>query len=328
MKREEYLTEAMEQISDRYIAEAAFSSLDGAAENGSGQSEERKRRVCRAIGKRKSGKAAAVAAVCICVAVALAAVTGRFGFWGTEEKPGESGVTVSEAGVTIPPIAIAGHSENASASMILFVIYEGGVYCYYEDLPAELRGEYLATSAGGIDEWTPLSEYGELTGSAAGELYAVEGYDTGFMVGLETDEGGWMGLIRNNGITLKWGRELFADRLHLDGRYIEVQWQSREDWYEGRDNKQTFADADKAALDHFVEALCEAEFMRREDIPLPEGGDNVYDSLEICHLFFRMEDGLIVELRCFAGGYVSFSGIPEICVQIPEDLFQAVCGAF
>lgn len=309
MTREEYLTEAMEQISDRYIAEAALIRRAPAG------SSPRYRRVT------------AVLAACACIVLVIGLAAGSLGLWGAGEGgSGGSGITVSEDGVTIPPLSVDG--EQGAANMVLFVIYQGGIYSQYEELPAELKGEYLDTSAGGIDEWTPQSEYGELTGSAAGKLYAVQGYDTGFMVGLEMENGSLMGLIRNNGITLKEGRELFEDRLRLNGRFTQVTWQSREDWYNGTGGEQVFTEVHQEALERFVTALCEAEFMRSEDIPLPDGADNIYDSLEVCHLFFRLEDGLTVHLRCFAGGYVSFAGIRGVCVQIPEDIFAAVCEAF
>ncbi len=318
MTREEYLSKAMESISDGYIAEAASMHY---GEKTAGREKNRVK-----AGRRKSVVAAAAA--CICLLAVLGAAVSRLGLWGAGEEPTGSGITVSEDGVTIPPLAVEETGEMQAGSMILFVVYEGGIYSQYEELAAALRGEYLGTSKGGIDEWSSPDAYGELSGSAAGELYAVNGYDPSFMVGLQMEDGRWMGLIRDNGITLKWGRELFEDRLHLTGRYTQVQWQSREDWYEGRGNEQTFSDSDREALDRFVQALCEAEFIRQEDILLPEGADNIYDSLEVCHLFFRMEDGLTVHLRCFAGGYVSFAGIQGVCVRIPADVFQAVCSAF
>lgn len=252
--------------------------------------------------------------------------------WKQSKNPSSegSGVYATKDGIVIPPLKVSlSAEENASMSMVGFLIYEGRCYVADERLADKkaLKGEYLGTSNGLIDEWTPKEGYVDYAGSVKGDFFAVSGYDPVFMICMERETGELLILVNNNDLVLKKGSELFEDRLHLSN-FDYVQYQSREDWYYGRGNIRSYGASYDTVLADFTAALGDADFMRIEDIPLEDGQDNVYDSKEICHLYFQMADGMTVHLRCFEGGYVRYSGIMDVCVRIGEDVFAAICGAF
>ena len=41
---------------------------------------------------------------------------------------------------------------------------------------------------------------------------------------------------------------------------------------------------------------------------------------------FYKDDGMIIHLRCFEGDYVQYAGVPDVCVKIDQNVFDAVCG--
>lgn len=74
----------------------------------------------------------------------------------------------------------------------------------------------------------------------------------------------------------------------------------------------------------FIETLNAAKFVPMADVPLEEGETSIYDDKEIYHLYFLMENGMTVHLRLFEGGYVSFQGLSDVCVQVPAAQFGAM----
>lgn len=245
-----------------------------------------------------------------------------------------SGITVSGEGITIPPLQISLSAEDSgtSASMIPFFIYQGQVYTQYEILSDStallaLTGEYLGTASGLIDEWTPDDGYVELAGSVSGDFYSAKGYEPSFMLLLEQDDGPSATYICGSGITLKYGSELFEERLHLSG-YISAEYESRESWYYSQGIRHDIEFGQTDVLNSFISAMNSAEFIPTGSIPLDEGETSVYDDREIFHLYFHMPDSMTVELRLFEGGYVSFEGIPDVCVQVPDNIFEALVKNF
>ncbi len=300
--KKEYLAEAMDQVSDRHIEEAAV--------------YQKKRR-------KFVWKGWAAAAACLCVVICGAAVWQQTG---TEPAQNDQPKAAKE-GITIPPAKVAlSDSEGIAADMLAFIIYEGR--CYVEiqqEIEEDLVGERLGTSTGLIDEWTSEDGYVDFAGSVAGDFYAVKGYDPEFMVCMGGYAGKMILLVNNNGITLNKGAELFEEKLHLAGNFDKVQYQSRHDWYNENGNIRTFDKSYDQGLAKFVEALNQGKFMRTDDIPLEKGQTDVYDTLEICHLYFYKEDGMTVHLRCFEGGYVQYAGVLDACVKIDQKVFDAVC---
>ena len=119
--------------------------------------------------------------------------------------------------------------------MVAFVIYGGRMYECSQvlegDAAEELMGEYLFTSPGYIDEWSSPEEYTDGTGSVAGDVYTVKGYDSAFRLCIPLDGGALLELYDTlDGITLRTGEDLYGERLHLRDNWREAEYQTHDDW--------------------------------------------------------------------------------------------------
>lgn len=288
-----------------------------------------RRRKRRAKGKALWTRLGAVAA-CICLIVGSMAIW-RMLTVPTEENASE--LLASEEGVTIPPMGVS-LSSNAEADMIGFFIYEGRCYVQYERIyeDTDIVEEYLGTATGLIDEWTLKEGYVDFAGSVRGDFYSVKGYDPSFMLCMKDARGVVSTYICNNGITIKYGKELYEDRLHLSENMEGVQYESRPSWYEGlgelyelsADVKSEESSASgewNGILQEFINQLNLAEFMPCTAVPLEEGQSHMVD-MEIYHLYFTMKDGTTIHLRLYENGYVRFQGMIAICVQVPAEYYD------
>lgn len=233
----------------------------------------------------------------------------------------DHGLTNGEGGVTIPPIEVTLSAQDGIAmDMIGFFIYQGRCYTQYNWIQAgeHLVGEYLGTATGLIDEWTPKDGYVELAGSVRGDFYAVNGFDPAFMLCMTGEDGLVETYVCNTGITLKYGSELYEDRLHLSGGYSAVEYESRESWYYGKEEMRSLTDL--SAAERLLDSLGKAEFMYWPDVTEQAGytTSSIYDT-ERYHLYFHMNNGMTVHLRLYEDGYVRFQGMLDVCVQIPEE---------
>lgn len=266
-------------------------------------------------------KWAAPVAACLCLAVVGALFLQR----NTKSENEGPYIVLTEDGVTIPQMEVSlSKSEASMADMIAFFIYNGHCYVQYKWLEdADIVGEYLGTATGLIDEWTPKEGYVDFAGSVQGDFFAVKGYDPSFMLCMKYATGEVLTYICDNGITLKYGAELYEDRLHLSGNYSAVQYETRESW---NFSKQEFyhISGNDMVVSSFVEQLDKAEFMPWDDVPKKEDmtASSIYDT-EIYHVYFKMNNGTDIHLRLYRNGYVRFQGLLDICVQIPEDTFQS-----
>ena len=273
--------------------------------------------------KRKSGwlKWGAMAA-CLCLVVIGAVI--RRPFMPSHDEG--IGITVSENGVTIPKMKVS-LSASEAADMIAFFIYQGRCYVHYEWFydDADLVGEYLGTATGLIDEWTPKEGYVELAGSIGGDFYSVKGYDPSFMLCMKEASANVVDTyICNNGITLKYGSELYEDRLHLSGSIASVQYESRDSWYFSRGERYQMNSVNDIVLD-FIQEMDSAQFVPSNSVPLDKGKTNMAET-ESYHLYFCMENGTTVHLRLSENGYVRFQGMWDLCVQVPEESCRALLG--
>ena len=296
------------------------------------------------------------AAACICIILGGVFVSGHYFsqfFGGSDgaapemapeiDTGGYSGHPDSvESGVTVPKTEVS-LKPNESADMIGFFIYGDRMYVEYARIDGNpaLVGDYVGTSNGLIDEWTPEDGYVDYAGSISGDFYAVNGYDPSFMLCMTHDDGMVTVYVNDNGMTLYRGADLFEERLHLTGNFEAVEYQTRHDWYYSLGNVKELsvlsADADGfedfygtadqtgsgSALDVFLSELNNGNFMYTDHVPLADGQKNIYD-LEIYHLFFRMNDGMTVHLRLYEGGYVRFDGLIPVCVKMDTAAFDAL----
>lgn len=273
------------------------------------------------INKRTRWSKLIAIAACLCLIA-----TGML-FWTKGKKPiqQDSGIVLSDNGVTIPKIEVA-LSSNSSADMIGFFIYHGNCYVQYEWLEdTGIVGEYLGTITGLIDEWTSQDGYVEFAGSVKGDFFAVKGYDPEFMLCMKHETGDVETYICNNGITLKYGSELFEDRLHLSGNYDAVQYESRDSWYYSKSGCYLL-NGNNEIINRFIEEMNRAEFIPWEDAAKREGHTtgSMIDDMEIYHVYFKMMNGTTIHLRLYENGYVRFQGLLDVCVQVPEESFNVL----
>lgn len=294
--RKQRISNALSNIQDKYILETAL----------------HKKRAVNSIWFRMGSVAA-----CLILVI---------GFLIWKKQPDlpktDNTISVTDNGVTIPKLKIS-ISENSSACMISFFIYQGRVYVHDEWISNahNLIGEHLGTATGSINEWTKKGDYVELSGSVYGDFYSVQGYDPSFMLCMSHEDGAISTYVNNNGITLKYGSELFEDRLHIHDNLEKITYQTRNDWFYDTDITAELK-LDSVEIDAFLNALNSAEFMLLDDIPLNEDDLSVYDAKEIYHLFLEMKNGMIVHLRLFEGGYVNYDGINGICVKVDNKAFE------
>jgi hypothetical protein len=257
-------------------------------------------------------------AACLCFIVAATIPLLQHQPAGNQDEANK--IVVSENGVTIPKLDVS-LSNNGDADMIGFFIYHGNCYVQYEwfDNAESIVGEYLGTATGLIDEWTPKEGYVELAGSVRGDFYSVNGYDPNFMLCMKYDDGQVSTYLCNTGITIKYGSELYEDRLHLSENYSAVQFETQESWCYSKDEFHS-VNGDTKIIQSFLNALNAAEFIPWTDVPEKEGytTSSIYDT-EIYHVYFQMDNGVFFHLRLYENGYVRFQGMSDICVQLAPD---------
>lgn len=307
-EKKEYIAEVLGEIGDEYIAEAAVS-------------------MGRMVKFRWKHWMTA-AAVCACLLIAVLLV------WDLPFSPADVGKTGGDVhtgtdgkGVTIPKMQVnLGKNSEEAPDMLAFVVYQNSVYVQNDGIIQDsvLLGDCLGHATGMIDEWTPDDGYVEFAGSVEGDIYSVEGFDDSFAVALLQDEedgdDSMILLVKNNGITLEKGSDLYEKRLHLAGNYNYVQYQVGYAWYvEIEKEKKVLDKSFEDDISALVDALNEGTVMLRED---------VWKTLELPNdmefvLYFRLRNNVVIPLYIIKGGYVIYPGMPDVCVKIPENIQKA-----
>lgn len=266
-------------------------------------------------------------AACLCLLVAGTVVWKP---WGPgENKPAGPPTSAAQTakGITIPKAKVAlSQPEGVAADMLAFFIYQGRCYLQYDRLDhgSDLVGEKVGTATGLIDEWTPAEGYVELAGSVSGDFYTVRGFDPDFMLCMKEEGNAVQLFVCNNGITLYQGSELFEDRLGLSDGLRSVTYEDEDSWYNGKEDIHTLNDLD--AIKTLIAAMDEAKFQLSDQAELYEEEDGGL-SKELYHVYCKLDNGVTVTLRLFQGGYVTFTGLPDACVQVPEATFDAFLAA-
>lgn len=255
------------------------------------------------------------AAACLCITV-VGIILWRLAAPSRSEVPGPA---VSENGVTIPT-PDASLSAGTMADIAVSFIYQGRQYFYYDSIydDVNLVGEYLGTTTATGLEWTPEDGNVELTGRVSGDIYTVKGYDPSFMLCMKgLNDTGFYTFICNDGITLKYGSELYEDRLHLSGNIASVQYESRDSWDHGRGERYQMNSVNDTVLD-FIKHMDAAQFVLCDSVPL------IFNKTALYYLRFQKKDGTTVRLSLYENGYVRFDGIWELCVQVPEESYSVL----
>ncbi len=120
-------------------------------------------------------------------------------------------------------------------------------------------------------------------------------------------------------ITLKYGKDLFEDRLHIKEYYDFVEYQYHQDWNEGKSNFRRFTEVTSEDIEKFINEINNAEFIDGTNI-------DIYSlKKKQAHLYFGMKDGTTVDIRLNEDGYISYGGWHErIFVKINTDTFEKI----
>lgn len=238
----------------------------------------------------------------------------------------------SHNSITVPKVSLPSASGEVNARMRPLFVYQGRVYIRYNtdivtadgytvsnEVLEQLRGEYLGTTLGGIDEMSGTGAYEADFASNIGEsdIYTVKGYDSKYRLMAYTEyEGGFSCEIYESfgGLVLNSGED-YLGILKLKGNIASYQWEGIESWNNG--GMQRFDAADNALLDGFIEALYAAK-------PVEETMDLLIEDMSGDNqkfVYLKTEDNLIVTLRLLKDGYVY---APEVgFFQVDKEGFSA-----
>lgn len=227
--------------------------------------------------------------------------------------------------------------SGSSADMIAFFIYQGREYSFYRDLEGrtDLMGEKLGTADGSISDYNApdsVEDCAELAGSVGGDFYAVDGCDPSFMLCMNRHDDTLELYVCSRGLTVKYGSEILEDRVRVSKNLDRVEYETRASWNamesegETHDIRTLSPDAGEA-LRAFLRAADEAEFMLTDDIPLEEGQD-LYDDMELYHMYLYLTNGIPIELRLLKNGFVRIENLYNITLHVPEDIFNDLLSYF
>ena len=268
-------------------------------------------------GKSAGKRRALIAAACLCAVIAGAALLPMF--IEKHKTPAQSDDTVENqtvsgaaaaVGIYIPKAEISLPQDGIEADMIAFFIYGGRFYSQYDYLPkdADIIGERLGTATGSIDEWSTRDAYVELSGSISGDFYAVKGYDPEDLLCMRMGDGQIMLFVNSNDLTLSLGSDVFEDMLRISDTFSGVRYQTRESWFESRNEIYSIDDPRRAEVTEFIDAIDQGEWM-------------FYDYAQFSDksrwmVYFDTDSGVTSRLIVYEDGYVSFSGLYEVIAKV------------
>ena len=227
-------------------------------------------------------------------------------------------------GVYIPPAPMPEAPEpGTSADMVAFFIYNGRLYTQtgqYAD--ASLKGHYICTVTGNIDEWSGADEYVEGASSVAGDVYSVTGYNPGFRLCMADGDGTVQFYDSMSDIAFITGADLFGTCLHVEN-CVGAYYVTDSDWENLAPDEAARHSLSAESLKPFI-ALLMASPMQ----DWSESGENrdIYSyGYAEAHLYLELADGTAVPLRLFGNGCVKYDGsAARVCVYMPGAIFDAV----
>jgi hypothetical protein len=227
-----------------------------------------------------------------------------------------SGMFSPNPGITIAEVKLPDTANGGiAARMRPLFTYQNRIYIRYNTAIASLdgytvseadmlnlRGDFLGTTTGGIDEWSGDEDYIADFSSNIGEseVYTVKGYDSKFRLMVYTPyEGGFGCEIYDSygGLTMNSGDDYF-ELLNLKGNVTSYLWEDLDSWNNGGLQKVE-QDADDA-LNKFIKELYASTPVEQPIDLLIE--DTAADSQKF--LYLRTEDNLITTVRLLKDGYV------------------------
>jgi hypothetical protein len=345
--REEFIFEAIADIDERFVCEAA--DVFGGKSSENKQSAVRKNNIGRWL----------VAAACAC-AVAVAAVLIKYNFGNSkqdiqitensknaliaedstdyvndkDDSNSESSDVSGEVAFPADWSATEWNTEDGSLSVsysdeLGMVVYNGKIYeqaaSYYEDTDDidALLGDYLGHANGVLGTWAAVNydskNLNDIDSNVEGDVYSVKGWDTDFRICLKIDgEDGTISCLQFleclNDITLYSGSDLFEDRLHLRDNFPFADVTCLEEKSGNRGNVTLEADT----WNEFLNALDEGKFVQLQTSGIHTG----------VHLIIKFNDGTYVKFRLYDDGYISYNGlgkgVANYAIKLPDNVYNEI----
>jgi hypothetical protein len=266
-----------------------------------------------------------------------------------EVCPDEADMPEPPHRVDIPKVELPENTDGMEMDMIGLFVYQGRIYTqaawYYNDdaqyIVDNLVGEKVGFAKGNINEWSTQDEYAtEFAGSAHGDVYTVNGYGPWYrlcITGSYEDDNGndvqWVNFYEClNGYGMTPGYDLFVFRSLMDAlngeilsqNWSHVKYQNHDNWnYE----KHAYRDLPDVSDEDITSFLYEVFFGEFEDVRETFYINDFYKNGNQTHLYIHMNDGTVVELRLFEGGYVGYRHLGWYFVKIPGEAFDTVFNA-
>ena len=141
-----------------------------------------------------------------------------------------------------------------------------------------------------------------------------------------------------NGVTLYSGRDVFGDLLDLENA-LRIQWITDEAWNEGLDVTVYYHDGETPGapamreltvspelLNGFLEELYASEPVVRSEKTYEAFEKEMY-AKPSGHLYFTLNNGLLVRLRLYDNGYASFDGSFDLLFRLSGEAWQELLKA-
>lgn len=151
------------------------------------------------------------------------------------------------------------------------------------------------------------------------EVYEVNGYDTDFRICTYNEKENSIKIFqRLNGITVKYGKDIFNDRLKIKGNFEKIEYQYYPDWYHGKKDYKKFKNVTIEDINIFLDEINNAEFIDSSNLGLSSLNK------KYALLYFTMKDGTTTKLSLIEGGYVSYDGLYNIIIKLETETFDKI----
>ncbi|MBQ7322556.1 MAG: hypothetical protein IJW99_10710 [Clostridia bacterium] len=263
--------------------------------------------------------AVVAACLCLCVGTLLGVMLHH------EPAPVGEGITIPQSEVNLKK------PTDGMYDMQALFIYNGRVYRHVQNVDnPSLRGRYLATVTGLIDEWTKADGYVELAGVTPGEIYTVKGYDPDFML-CQTYSGGVSIYTCTEGLTVYTGKDWFGDIYRLRRELDTVVCESAVCRNLGYRKPVEMGEEHQGLLRRLVDVLYDNPLMHTADVPREKKYSDSFNENRLYVMEMTLENGITLTMQLWCGGYLTNGAV---AIKLDEELYEELltvlgetCGA-
>lgn len=173
-----------------------------------------------------------------------------------------------------------------------------------------------------IEEQTikqPNTYISDFIGYNSENAYELNGYDKDFRICTFNEKENSITIFqRLNGINVKYGKDVFDDKLQIKDNFEKVEYQYYSDWYHGKKYYKEFKNVTIDDINIFLDEVNSAKFIDSSNL-------NLYSlNKKYALLYFTMTDGLIVKIRLIEGGYVIYDGLNNAAIKLDSETFNKI----